>query len=164
MKLRFIYTIILFTVYGCKTVYNVEGKTEVKLNNKNIKNDSKIEIRNIKNIKSLDLSSNNLTKFPSFLIQAESLEKLFLGYNKIDSIPDEISNLKKLRTLGIASNPIKYISPEISKLKKLKYIFLRGGYDQNTIKSFRNVLCKDVRIIIYTESPNPYGLKECGNE
>lgn len=156
MKSKFI-VLIMIAFLGCKTYEGIN----VDLSQKKLKDKSIIKIKNIRNTKFIDLSDNNFNNYPRFLSKAISLEKLFLGRNKIDSIPASIGNLKNLRTLDLSANPLVYLSPEIGKLKKLKYVLLRGDYKKKTIENFRKLFCNNVKIIIYTELPNPYGLKNC---
>ena len=152
---------------NCRGQYLNNDDSVLNLSDKNLseKRANKVLIKRLKSdieLKTVDLSKNKLSRFPDQLFSFKSIEKLSIGYNQIDSIPDQISELENLTFLGLSSNPVTYISPEISKLKKLKYIMLYGGsYNEAEIEVIRKLFCKRVKIVIYSDIPNPFGLKEC---
>ncbi|KAG0280494.1 cysteinyl-tRNA synthetase [Linnemannia exigua] len=71
----------------------------------------------------VNLSSNNLSKFPGVLCRITSLEDIDLSFNDITEIPDDISKLVQLRRLLLYGNRITPFLPKsmesLSKLRKL---------------------------------------------
>lgn len=99
--------------------------------------------RKLKNLQLLDLSRNNLTRFPrirgkqikhlfmieNHLTQIEvkglpALEELNLTSNAITEIPASIGELTNLRKINLNLNQVANIAPEIGRLQKLEQLFL----------------------------------------
>ena len=79
--------------------------------------------RDISNIIILNLSHNNLTKFPDSLIELKSLKSLSLAFNNIISL-GKIGNLKTLERLILCGNKLEKISG-IDQLTNLRYLDAR---------------------------------------
>lgn len=99
------------------------------LNNKeNIKNITRLEIRNenliklpdqihlFKNLQILFLDNNSFTKIPYDL---KDLTYLSMSYNKIEKIELEINEMSNLNYLNLNSNKIKILPSTLKLLKKL---------------------------------------------
>ena len=57
-------------------------------------------------LKTLNLSSNTLTKLPDTLFDFNTIEKLDLSFNRLQHIPETITNLSSLTVLDLRGNPI----------------------------------------------------------
>lgn len=97
--------------------------------------------------KSLHLSTNRFTEFPSVILQLRMLTFIDLSSNRIENLPREISNLSatleclllfdnkitivpeslcsciNLQTLWLGSNQIKKLPRDFYKLKKLDWTY-----------------------------------------
>ena len=97
-----------------------------KIKNIMIPDNHDLTYKVFKSLKMLDLSSNNLTEFPSVLKECPRLETLRLIFNKITVIPQEFlsaDNVRKnLVELNINSNPLKEIPVGIGILQHLKVL------------------------------------------
>jgi Leucine-rich repeat (LRR) protein len=79
-------------------------------------------IKSIEPLKELLLGNNNLTLENGNMEGSESLEKLELQRNKIKHLPPSIGNFPKLKKLTLNYNEIETVASEISKLKQLEHL------------------------------------------
>lgn len=78
------------------------------------------KIANLKNLKRLYLGNNDLSEFPTVVLQLTNLEHLHLHYNrKIASIPNEINKLTHLKQLFVQGNQLTTLPTTIGDLKEL---------------------------------------------
>lgn len=79
---------------------------------------------------SLDLSHNNLDRFPQEIIQLENLESLSITHNNLRSVPEDIRELKRLRVIDLTGNPMTrdYIDRLRTMLPNTVVLFLRPMY------------------------------------
>lgn len=71
-----------------------------------------VEISKMKNLIYIDLSSNQLSEYPKFLLPLENLKVVRLIGNKITKLDEEIiSRNRMLNRLDVWENPIREISP-----------------------------------------------------
>ncbi|MES2445839.1 MAG: hypothetical protein V4546_01580 [Bacteroidota bacterium] len=82
----------------------------------------------------LDLTGNELARFPIAIIKLKSLRYLQLSYNSIAHLPQEISNLSELKSLGLNSNQLSALPNSIGYLHKLNVLILTA----NPLKSLPN--------------------------
>lgn len=61
-----------------------------------------------KNIKTLDLSHQNLDEIPEYILELSSLESLNLSHNHLRELPQTIGKLKSLKALDISWNHITH--------------------------------------------------------
>lgn len=78
------------------------------------------EIGLFTNLKSLDLSHNELVKFPNEIFCLEHLEDLDLSHNRIMDLPIEIGQLKSLISLQLLGNELEELPDEICNLAQLQ--------------------------------------------
>ena len=74
----------------------------------------------LSNLKSLDLSDNALSAFPTTILNLKKLEELRLSGNNLEYIPMQISDLTKLQYLDISDNRLKALNSNLSHLRFLK--------------------------------------------
>ena len=89
-------------------------------------------------IKSLNLSDNNLSEIPSFVLRrCKNLEKLYCARNKLRKIPT--LKMPKLQILDLKSNLLEYF-PDISQLPNLKKLDLSNNktlqWDKKKIEKY----------------------------
>lgn len=74
------------------------------------------EIRQMSQLKTLDVSYNNMTGMPAEIGQLSKLETLNYSYNNIDGLPNELGNLKNnLKEFNLTGNPLS--AEKITNLK-----------------------------------------------
>jgi hypothetical protein len=76
-------------------------------------------------LKSLDLSLENLTEIPECVFSLTQLTHLIVSHNNLTSIPDKIGNLVNLELLFADGNG-RLKLPDVSKCTKLKPSHIRG--------------------------------------
>lgn len=81
-------------------------------------------IATLKNLEDLDLSNNNLKKFPLPILKLLQLESLALGHNQISELPKGIAQLKRLRNLSLEGNTFSKFPKILKSLKELSYLYL----------------------------------------
>ncbi|MGH0148097.1 UNVERIFIED_CONTAM: hypothetical protein FKN15_011908 [Acipenser sinensis] len=82
-------------------------------------------IKNLINLKTLNLSRNDLADFPVEIAQLVQLETLYLNQNKIQTIPDGIFNqLQQLKFLKLSTNHLSKIPSDLGCCKSLQYLNL----------------------------------------
>jgi Leucine-rich repeat (LRR) protein len=83
----------------------------------------------------LDLGRNNITQFPTNILQFSTLTSLDLEINMISSMPNEISQLQQLQYLNISENRLEAIPASISSISSLETLEINnnGIYNENQI-------------------------------
>ena len=82
------------------------------------------ELGNLSNLKSLNLSSNELTGIPGELGNLSNLESLDLSDNRLTGLPGELGSLSNLESLYLSSNELTGIPGELGNLSNLETLFL----------------------------------------
>lgn len=78
--------------------------------------------------KSLDLSSQKLTKTPEYVFNETSLESLNLSNNLLEgSLQSQIGNLKNLKSLDLSNNKFTGVPAEIGRLSDLEILNLSNN-------------------------------------
>lgn len=78
--------------------------------------------KNLSQITSLNLSGQNLKKWPSEIFKCRNLRKLNLSNNQIDYIPKDITDLSKLRVLNLSDNNLTRDTCECFSCSKIEGI------------------------------------------
>lgn len=161
----FLLIIYLGSFYCCKAQNSPDNRVLLDLSYKDLSTEKvnrllKKESR-FKNIEELNLSGNKLDEIPQEIFDLKNLKILYLNNNLINSIPDEIKRLTNLKSLSLSGNRISFISSSISELKGLKTVMMRYGYTNVEIKEILANFCDKVKVIFYTDVPNPHGTKVC---
>lgn len=68
--------------------------------------DFPVSILELKNLRTLNLTRNNISIIPKEIIELENLQNIELMDNRIEKLPLEMSKLKNLKKINIAFNPI----------------------------------------------------------
>lgn len=92
--------------------------------------------KNLSHITSLNLSGQQLKKWPQEIFLCRNLRKLNLSSNQLDCIPKEISSLTKLRVLNLSNNRLTQIHTSVFRLQKLRVL----NISSNKIKSLPHQL------------------------
>src|SRR5665213_981656 len=69
---------------------------------------------------SLDLSGQQLTTLPSYVLARTDLTSLNLSNNQLTGLPAGIGKLTNLTVLNVENNRLQSLPPEIGQLKNLK--------------------------------------------
>ncbi|KAJ8674117.1 hypothetical protein QAD02_005379 [Eretmocerus hayati] len=108
--------------------------------------DLQIDLRNSDNqnkwweyepLKSLDLSSNSLTRISEKVKYLGDLVNLDLHDNLLGSLPEEIGSLSKLRKLNLASNKLRILPKSFASLQELRCLDLKN----NIMKELSPAIC-----------------------
>jgi len=78
-------------------------------------------------IKSLDISRNNLKSIPDELSRLNNLTILNISYNQLTQIPNSIVKLRNLLYLNLSHNNLVILPKNIGKLNRLEVLDLEGN-------------------------------------
>ncbi|MES2772944.1 MAG: leucine-rich repeat domain-containing protein [Bacteroidota bacterium] len=78
------------------------------------------EVRGLTNLIDLDISSNQITKIPSWLTELKKLERLNLRVNPIDTLSQTFFDLKNLADLDLWGCKLQSIPSGFGRMKRLK--------------------------------------------
>ncbi len=79
---------------------------------------------NLTQLRYLSLSSNQLTTLPEFLGDLTQLLSLILSYNQLTSLPERLGNLTNLALLDIAGNELTALPGSLGQLQNLVYLYM----------------------------------------
>lgn len=99
------------------------------------------EIIKFSNLKSLDLSNNNLSHINDFLLQLPELEKLYLHNNSImdDGLPKDLSTLRKLRELNLSGNHLTRVPTQVYGMSGLRFLYLGSNRISEVLPDIRSL-------------------------
>jgi len=89
---------------------------------------------NLKNLKTLDLTLNQITEIPDEISNLQNLEELLLSSNDITGNLEAIGKLKNLVTLDLSENSITSSIEPLSNLKNLKELYFGGNGNSNSLE------------------------------
>ena len=75
----------------------------------------------------LDLASNHLTRFPSFLPHTLGLAELKASHNSLSSLDSVVGRMASLRLLELHSNQLTALPHELARCSKLKSLLLEDN-------------------------------------
>lgn len=137
MKITTLIVIILFSLVlsGCNIIDTPYNQT----NNNQKSDDSAVNNK-------LDLSSKNLNKLPSYVLELNNLEELNLSNNQLTgALPAEIRKLKNLKILNLSNNLMTGIPAEVGQLSKLEILNLSNNqftglpYELGNLKNLKTL-------------------------
>ena len=113
-------TTLLLSNNAIQTLPSQMGKltnmTVFKIDHNQLKGSLIGEIRQMSQLRTLDVSYNDMTGMPAELGQLHSLETLNYSYNKISGLPNELTMLRDhLKEFNLTGNPLS--SAQISNLQ-----------------------------------------------
>jgi Leucine-rich repeat (LRR) protein len=89
-------------------------------------------------LQSLNLSSNSLRTLPSSFEQLTQLQSLDLNWNELSEVPKSISALRQLKSLILSRNEIRFLPEWLGRLSHLKLL----GLDSLNLGSVPEFLCQ----------------------
>ena len=95
------------------------------------------KIINLQIIKTLNLSDNFISYLPPFLKELKNLEELNLSNNKIEHIPSSIQYFSSLKILNISQNSIEKLPMELGLIPTLENLLI----DRNEFTELPTTLC-----------------------
>lgn len=78
------------------------------------------------NLRTIDLSFNNLEAIPPEIKLFKDLVALYLNNNPLQTIPVEIAECKKLKTLDLSNTLVTWLPREMAELKFLSEVHLKN--------------------------------------
>lgn len=106
-------------------VFMFKNLRTLDLSKNNIK-DIDTRIAELKYLENLDLSKNEIDTFPEVICEIRKLKVLKMSRNNMEEIPVQIENLGFLETLELWDNDFSVFPESMSNLKSLKSLDLRG--------------------------------------
>jgi hypothetical protein len=106
--------------------------TGLNLHRTGITSEEELFLQYFPNLRSLDMTANQLTRFPDLVPEMRHLRSLHLSNNLIVLTDDSVAQLrgmKRLRTLDLEANPLGR-SPDISQMPELHTLLLRATEQQ----------------------------------
>lgn len=82
------------------------------------------EVPNLANLRTLDLSNNQLTEIPASIGNLPRLQYLILRHNQLTTLPETIGELTNLTYLDLSHNKIESIPADIGALSKVRVLSL----------------------------------------
>ncbi|OZJ04056.1 hypothetical protein BZG36_03569 [Bifiguratus adelaidae] len=125
---------------------------------------------NMKNLRFLSIANNYFTEFPKILCEIPSLEDLDISFNKISSLPDESSKMESLRSFRAVANELAGELPASwSELEHLREVDIRQNAitsltTLSAVLSLQKLTCDYNAVsVVQTEFPNLCTLKASKN-
>lgn len=138
------------------TLYN-QLKNLKELQILNTSNSSLINIKPLSgllNLRSLDLSDNNLKSIPSEISALKQLESINLEGNSIENYPDVLSELTSLKKLDLSHTNIKNLPESFGNLTSLEELILPAWITEFP-ESFVNL--KELKKLVASNLPKSLG-------
>jgi len=90
-------------------------------------------------LEEVNLSSNNLTEIPSFILDLPRIKVLHIAENKITSLPEKIGQMTSLERLYVGKNGLVNIPRQISQISNLKVLSLANNSLQSVPAEMANL-------------------------
>lgn len=128
MKNKKIYIIILLCLIVGLAIWLKQNKKIEFLADENIQITESKKSDLIPSEQSLNLSNNNLTKMPDYVLVLKNLTELNISHNKLTgALPAEIRQLKNLKILRTNDNQMTGVPAEIGQLENLEILDLSNN-------------------------------------
>jgi len=109
----------------CDDITTLTHLTHLYLRNNQItENNLPKDMIGLTNLRTLNLSGNQLTCVPHQVLDIVSLRSLFLGGNQIKEVDRGINRLRRLRLLYLGGNQLQYLPSEIGELPYMQALLL----------------------------------------
>jgi len=120
-------------------IIHMTGLTHLILRNNQIEDeDLPKDLISLKNLRTVNLSGNQLTCVPPQLFDLASLRNLFLGANNITEVNPAITRLRKLRLLYLGGNKLTDLPQEIGELANMHVLLL----SDNRLRRLPDSICQ----------------------
>ncbi|PKU68299.1 LRR repeats and ubiquitin-like domain-containing protein [Dendrobium catenatum] len=122
---------------GCLCSKNAESRTSriarwnatgiVALRDSNLKvlPDEVLDVNN--NVRTIDLTNNNVSVLPPDISRLVQLQRLILANNVLQSLPNTVASLRSLKILTLDGNKISILPDELGSLYKLEQLSVSGN-------------------------------------
>jgi Leucine-rich repeat (LRR) protein len=80
------------------------------------------ELSKFQSLVHLNLSSNNLKKFPAAVLSLKTVEEIDLSYNVLSELPHEITKMINLKQLNLEANKLQEVCSSLGELSQLQYL------------------------------------------
>lgn len=110
--------------YGFREVYH--AVRELNLSKQNLTK-FPLEICEMTNLEVLHLHQNNLTVLPASIAKLKHLHTLVISVNALSALPCTIGQLPSLMMLNLMNNELTALPAEIGHLTNLRYLWLLGN-------------------------------------
>ena len=84
-------------------------------------------VGDLTSLRELDLTGNELTDLPEFLVGLATLTKLQLAANRLTSLPEWLADLTEVSELDLSANNLTSLPESIENLKGLTALYLSGN-------------------------------------
>jgi len=109
----------------CDAITTLTHLTHLYLRNNQItENNLPKDMIGLTNLRTLNLSGNQLSCLPLQVLDIVSLRSLFLGGNQIKEVDRGINRLRRLRLLYLGGNQLQYLPSEIGELPYMQALLL----------------------------------------
>ena len=130
-------TIILSAIHHIKAYGNLftqipslaafRGLETIDLSRSNIETIEDMEVSQLFNLKSLNLSRNNLKSLPKEISRLVSLERLLVDRNQLQTFPENMGNMRSLKLLDASHNQLIEVGSLLDRIPALEDLNLSSN-------------------------------------